>query len=214
MLAFVLALAMAIDSDPQFREAQKHVDAFEYDKAAALFEEIAKRSSLTGSDRAQVLIWLGLTYAELRDEARASIVFEDAVSADPLIVLPRDASPKIKSLLEDARARVRLRPKQQQPPPEEKKEPPPPPPPPPPEQSGGMGPVAIGTAIVGGVVALAGGTTWGIGLALRQQAEEEPFQSEASKLRDQSLATQIGGQIATGVGAVALAVGVALLFVE
>src|SRR5688572_25255868 len=111
MLALFLFLSVAVESDPQFVAAQKHVDAFELDKAKAAFEAIAARPKLSPSDRALVLVWLGLTYAELRDETRASIVFEDAVTADPLIVLPRDASPKIKNLLEDARARVRLRPK-------------------------------------------------------------------------------------------------------
>jgi hypothetical protein len=115
LLVVLLALSpmapAGIETDPEMKKAQALVDAFEYEKAAAAFEGLAQRQNLTDPDRAVVLVWLGLTYTELREQAKASVAFEDAVTADPLIVLPRDASPKIKTLLEDARARVRLRPR-------------------------------------------------------------------------------------------------------
>lgn len=67
------------------------------------------------------------------------------------------------------------------------------------------------TTVAGGVVALAGAGVWGLGLALRQQAIDEPFQSEAAKLKDQSVAGQIGGQVVTGVGVAGLVVGGVLI---
>src|SRR4051812_22988284 len=111
MLLFAVLLVAGLETDPEFKKGQEQVEAFEYEKAAATFDQVSKRPGLPDADRAVALVWLGLAYAELRDQARASVAFEDAVTADPLIVLPRDASPKIKTLLEDARGRVRLRPK-------------------------------------------------------------------------------------------------------
>src|SRR5579885_1913462 len=98
VLPIVVALAAGIETDPEFKSGQSQIDAFEYEKAAATFDKLSKRPSLPEPDRALALVWLGLACAELRDQARASVAFEDAVTADPLIVLPRDASPKIKAL--------------------------------------------------------------------------------------------------------------------
>ncbi|MCC7108709.1 MAG: hypothetical protein IT382_05440, partial [Deltaproteobacteria bacterium] len=162
MLAYALLLAAALDADPEFIKALQHAEAFEYDKAAPLLQAVAARPGLAPVDRAQSLVWLGLVYAELRDEARAALAFEDAITADPLIVLPRDASPKTKALLEDARARVRLR-AQANPTPAPTPTPAPPPTAAPPEPTpasppaaGGsmLGPIGLGTMAVGGAVAV------------------------------------------------------------
>lgn len=219
MLVLALLLTCALENDPELKKGQDQIEAFEYEKAAATFDAVSKRPGLTDADRALALVWLGLAFAELRDQARASVAFEDAVTADPLIVLPRDASPKIKTLLEDARARVRLRPKvdtHPKPPPESTAKPPAKPPDdggarPPAIEGSPLVPVGIGAAVVGGVVALAGGGVWGFGLLLKKQADAEPFQSTAAVLRSQSLATQVGGQVTAGVGVAALAAGGVLL---
>jgi hypothetical protein len=215
--ALALFVVGAIESDPELKKGQELMEAFEYEKAAVVFDAVSKRPGLVDADKAVALVWLGLAAAELRDTARASVAFEEAVTADPLISLPRDASPKIKTLLDDARARVRL--KSTAKPPEETKPPdntvePPPPTGPPPSEGSGLMPVAIGTLVVGGVVAVAGGAIWGLGLALNQQAVDEPFQSRAAELRDQSIAAQIGGQVTLGVGALALIAGGALFAVD
>lgn len=218
MLMLALLLTAALDADAEFQKALQHAEAFEYDKAAPLLQAVAARPGLAPSDKAQALVWLGLVYAELRDDARASLAFEDAITADPLIVLPRDASPKTKALLEDARARVRLRAHSATPIPVTPPPPPPPvdpvppvepaPPPGAPPGDGSMlGTVGIGAMAVGGVLAVAGGAVWGVGLVLLSQAEAEPYQSEAAKIGDQSAAAQIGGQITVGVGLAALAAG-------
>jgi hypothetical protein len=216
--ALALFVAGAIESDPELKKGQELMEAFEYEKAAVVFDTVAKRPGLVDADKAVALVWLGLAAAELRDTARASVAFEEAVTADPLISLPRDASPKIKTLLDDARARVRLKSRTTKPPTEVK----PPdngggvvvPSEPPPPAGSGMMPIAIGTLVVGGVVAVAGGAIWGLGLALNQQAVEEPFQSRAAELRDQSIAAQIGGEVTLGVGALAIIAGGALLAVD
>lgn len=215
MLAYALLLAAALDADPEFQQALQYAEAFEYDKAAPMLRAISARPGLAPTDRAHALVWLGLVYAELRDEARAALAFEDAIVADPLIVLPRDASPKTKALLEDARARVRLRAQASPTPP-----PPPTPAPTPtpvepapslpatPTRTGSaLGPIGIGTMAVGGAIAVTGGVVWGIGLVLLGQAEAEPYQSEAAKLGEQSAAAQVGGQVTAGLGLAALVTG-------
>lgn len=217
--ALALFVAGAIESDPELKKGQELMEAFEYEKAAVVFDTVAKRPGLTDADKAVALVWLGLAAAELRDTARASVAFEEAVTADPLISLPRDASPKIKTLLDDARARVRLKASTSPKPPDATKPPdtpqdPPPPTGPPPAEGSGLMPIAIGTLVVGGVVAVAGGAIWGVGLALNQQAVDEPFQSKAAELRDQSIAAQVGGQVTLGIGALALIAGGALLAVD
>lgn len=226
-LALLAAGAIgAIETDPELKSGQELMEAFEYEKAAVVFDNVAKRPGLSGPDRAVALVWLGLAAAELRDTARASVVFEEAVTADPLISLPRDASPKIKTLLDDARARVRLKgtASKATTTPDPPQDPPPPPDQPPvgvPPGSGGgaggsgiLGPVAIGTLVVGGVVVVAGAAIWGFGLTLHQQAVAEPFQSRAFELNEQSKAAQIGGEVTMGVGAVALLAGGVLFFLE
>lgn len=205
LCVLVFIVAAGIESDAELKNGQQLMEAFDYERAAEVFATLAKRPGIADPDRAVALVWLGLAAAELRDQARASLAFEDAILADPLIVLPRDASPKIKALLEDARARVRLRPKATTP--VQTITPTPEATAPPPAPGGGLAPIAIGTLAVGGLVALAGGAVWGVGLALRQQAIDEPFQSKAAELRDQSVAAQVGGQVTTAVGVLALALG-------
>lgn len=219
MLVFALLLAVSLDADPEFQKALQHAEAFEYDKAAPMLQGVAARPGLAPTDKAQALVWLGLVYAELRDDARAALSFEDAITADPLIVLPRDASPKTKALLEDARARVRLRAQASPAPaPTPTPTPTPAPTPLPPENptpaptpapgDGSMlAPIGIGTMAVGGVLAVVGGVVWGIGLVLLGQAEAEPYQSEAAKIAEQSAAAQIGGQATVGAGVLVLAAG-------
>ena len=71
-----------------------------------------------------------------------------------------------------------------------------------------MKPVLLALKVsAGGVVTLAGAAVWAVGLGLRQKAIDAPFQSDAAAFRDQSIASQIGGQITAGVGVVALATG-------
>lgn len=218
-LALALALATArIETDPDFKNGQEFMEAFDYEKAAEVFEGVAKRPGITDPNRALALVWLGLAAAELRDQARASLAFEDAIIADPLIVLPRDASPKIKTILEDARARARLRPKETPTPmvaeTPSTESPPPPPSVEPPSTGGGLLPAAIGTVAVGALVGIAGGALWGGGMMLQQQAVTEPLQIKAAELRDQSVIAQISGQVMTGVGVLALVAGAALFAVN
>ena len=219
MLVLALLLTASLDADPEFQKALQHAEAFEYDKAAPLLQGIAARAELAAVDKAQALVWLGLVYAELRDDARAALSFEDAITADPLIVLPRDASPKTKALLEDARARVRLRAQASPSPPTPKPVPTPTPKPLPPDgptptptpappgDGSLLAPIGIGTMAVGGGLAVVGGVVWGVGLVLLGQADAEPYQSEAAKIAEQSAAAQIGGQVTVAVGVAVLVAG-------
>lgn len=218
-LVMGLVAAGAMETDPELKKGQDLMEAFEYEKAAVVFDALSKRPGLNNADKAVALVWLGLAAAELRDTARASVAFEEAVTNDPLISLPRDASPKIKTLLDDARARVRLKATVAKaadtpPPPNKAPDDTPPETTPPPANGSFLMPVAIGTLVVGGVVAATGTGVWVYGLSLNQQAVEEPFQSRAAELRDQSIAAQVGGQVTLGIGALALLAGGALLAVS
>jgi hypothetical protein len=255
LFALAVLLVAGFESNPDLKKGQALIEEFEYEQAAVVFEALSKKPGLADRDRGVALVWLGLSLAELRQQSKAAAAFEDAVEANPSVSLPRDVSPKIKALLEDARGRVRARVKATSPPPRPPKpkppkraavttapvvadpppEPEPPPPPAPsapspsnlvapseappapepgPEQEGPLLPIALGAAIAGGVVGLAGGAVWGVGLMLHDEALREPFQSEAAVLRERSVASQIAGRVVAGVGVAALAVGGVLLGVS
>lgn len=218
LLLVSLLLCGSLDSDPQFREGQRQIEEFEFEKASTLFEAIAARPGLDPGDRAQALVWLGIAFAEMRDEARASLAFEEAVTGDPLIVLPRDTSPKIKILLDEARGRVRVRPKPKTdttaPPPTTTTSTTPPAATTTPtaeSETSLLFPAAVGAVAVGGAVGVVGGVFWGLGVSLAQQAKDAPFQDDAAAFADQSRTNQIAGQVGVGVGVATVVIGGALL---
>lgn len=106
-LLSTLAVAVPLEEDPAYSEGMRLFEDFEYEKAVFRFKDALRVEDRSPAEKATVLIRLGMTYAELRDEASARESFLEALQADPLAVLPADASPKIKTLLDEARAELR-----------------------------------------------------------------------------------------------------------
>ena len=109
-LAVLFSLVAApppLSEDPAYQEGMRLYDAFEYERAIFRFKEALRIEERSDSDRATIYLRLGMTYAELRDDESAMEAFMNALEADPLLVLPDEAAPKIKALLDDARRAVR-----------------------------------------------------------------------------------------------------------
>lgn len=225
-IALVVLLGTDLRADADFLRGKSQIEAFEYEAAAATFEALARRPGLAAKDRAVALMWLGVVASELRQQQRASRAFDDAVAADPSVVIPEEVSPKIRAELEAARARAAAKAPQPSPQPSPQTSPQTS------RQDGGrdvspdvqidgaageedseslLSAIGVGTLVAGAAVAAVGGVVWGYGLVQRQQAADEPFQSDAAKLRDQSILSQIGGQITTAAGGGLVAAG-GLLF--
>ena len=103
----LVAAPPPLSEDPAYQEGMRLYDAFEYERATFRFKEALRIAGRSDADRATIYLRLGMTYAELRDDESAMEAFMDALDADPLLVLPDDAAPKIKALLDDARRAVR-----------------------------------------------------------------------------------------------------------
>jgi hypothetical protein len=107
LLVFFISVQIPLDDDPAYKEGMRLYEDFEYERAVFRFKEALRVKDRTNSDRAVIGLRLGMTYAELRDDQGALDAFEAALTEDPLLVLPSDASPKIKDMLDQARQAVR-----------------------------------------------------------------------------------------------------------
>lgn len=105
-LALLLVTAAAVEDDPRFREARQMFETFQLDGALARFNLILLDDELPAGERARVLLWKGLTEAELGRFAEASRAFEKAFVLDEDAALPIDASPKVIEMLDEARQRA------------------------------------------------------------------------------------------------------------
>ena len=117
VLLLLFTLQIPLGEDSAYQEGMRLYEDFEYERAVFRFKEALRVKDRTAADRAVVGLRLGMTYAELRDDQGALEAFENALTEDPLLVLPSDASPKIKALLDEARQSLRTK-KKNQPPPE------------------------------------------------------------------------------------------------
>lgn len=221
-----LAGATPLPGDVAFNEGLQLLEDFEYEKAIFRFREAVRDPTKTPEQRAICHIYVGVTLAELREDADAIAAFEEAVKADPAATLPLDASPKVKEMLRTARANVAAagapvpgaeptpalgddadRLEDQAPPSGEDIAPPPT------SDGGGVIFLASGGALAGaGVLALAGaGGLFVLALNLNQQAQDAEFADDAAAARDSSLVSQIGAGALVGTGALLVAGGAALL---
>jgi tetratricopeptide (TPR) repeat protein len=222
--------------DPAYTTGLTLFEDFEYEKAVFRFQEALEVKDRSAADRATILIRLGMTWAELRRNDKATARFKEALLLDPLAALPPDASPKIKEMLDGARRQLReeasaapadpapadtgevLQPEALAAPeaaPDSKlPETAPTDAPPEAAEAGGLPWLMIsGGSVVGiGVVgALLGGALWAGGLGLRQVGSGQAFQSDAVALDLPARAGQIAGQVVLGVGVVALLAGGAVV---
>jgi tetratricopeptide (TPR) repeat protein len=238
-LTLLLGLSAApppLAEDPAYTTGLTLFEDFEYEKAVFRFQEALEVKDRSAADRATILIRLGMTWAELRRNDKATARFKEALLLDPLAALPPDASPKIKEMLDGARRQLReeasaapadpapadtgevLQPEALAAPeaaPDSKlPETAPTDAPPEAAEAGGLPWLMIsGGSVVGiGVVgALLGGALWAGGLGLRQVGSGQAFQSDAVALDLPARAGQIAGQVVLGVGVVALLAGGAVV---
>jgi tetratricopeptide (TPR) repeat protein len=108
--ALLLALLIgpaALDEDPRFREARGRYDSMDLEGALARFELVLLDDSIEPADRATLLLWIGLTQAELGRFDDAEARFVKALALHPDAVLPTETSPKVKAMVEEARKRAK-----------------------------------------------------------------------------------------------------------
>jgi hypothetical protein len=231
MLALVLTAVLAAQSptldDPAFTEGLRLLEDFEYEKATFRFREALRDETKTPAQMAVVHVYLGMTLAELREEAAAVDAFVDALRSDPAVVLPADASPKVRTLLEEARKKLAEAPAETpkaDPTPTPPVDPTPAPTPTPtpevtpePVSEGGGGVIWLASGGVSaglGAVALLGAGGLGyVAYDLFLQGEQAQFQEDAVALRDQSVSLQVAAAAVGGAGALLLAAGAGLMLV-
>lgn len=103
ILTALIAASPPLDDDPAFKDAVTLYDDLELEQAVLRFQELALDADRPGEERARILAWLGLSYAQLGRFDDAKRNFELAVRAKADIELPRPAADKVRILLEDAR---------------------------------------------------------------------------------------------------------------
>lgn len=228
LLFLLLVAAPPLADDATYQEGVRLFEEFEYERAVFRFEEALRDTSRSDADRATVLVRLGMTRAELRDDARAIESFEQALLLDPYVTLPSDASPKIRELLDEARKRVRdgrARPNDDAPavaaptPPPATTETAPAEPPVAPtpiaptavSDDGAGAPILLyaggGLLAIGAVVFIGAALAWGGGAGLALYASGLEFQSDAATYALPATVAQIGGQVALGVALLVVLAG-------
>jgi hypothetical protein len=233
--------ATSLDSDEDWLRAKAHASEFRYDKALEAMQAVLAKEKHTDEDRARVLLRIGLIHATLLRDAAAVAAFARAIEHDAQASLPRDTSPRITPLFEQARARVAERPPPAEPEgPDAHVEPPPDAPPPdaelvdtpapdvgvgvvgaaetgPSEEATGGDVFAVaGWSILGlGVAgAVLGTSAWAAGVGTFAYADGLTYQDEVAQTGAVGEALQIGGLIGAGVGAGIVILGGAVLFLD
>ena len=121
LLALVVAASSSVTDDPLFVDASRLFLDLEFEQAAFRFEQLGMRTDLENSERAVVMMWLGTSQAKAGDLENAARSFELALALDDTAVAPVEVSPKVVSLIETLRAKVRATktksPASEQPPP-------------------------------------------------------------------------------------------------
>jgi hypothetical protein len=214
MLAFLALLAVAppLADDKTYQDGVRLLDEFEYEAAVAKLKEAAADTTRSPVDRATVLVYLGVAYAELRDETQALKSFEDAVALHPLVVTlaSRATAPPIAAV---APVATTAPPTTSAAPPPASSPPKPAAQPSEPGGGGGVGPILLWTGVAGlaagvvvgvaGLVALAGSG----GLIVYALSPLVPYQDDAYELVSYGTYSAIAGGALLALAVVALAAG-------
>jgi len=105
------APADAADGDnPHLEQGIKLLDQAEDEKALVQFQRALKRTGSPRAVRIRVHMYLGITYLNLLQEARAERHFRRALRRDVEFKLPAGVSPKITEMVERLRTEVRSAP--------------------------------------------------------------------------------------------------------
>src|SRR5579863_2302948 len=97
MIGWVLvaALAAAPDTHSPVEEGIHLYEALQFERAALVLKKAAADSSLSDAERARANLYLGLSSAQLLDEAGTREAFARAAELDPHVRLPPGVSPKV-----------------------------------------------------------------------------------------------------------------------
>jgi hypothetical protein len=106
MLALLLLMSVTtpLDDEPAFKDGRRLYDELEFEQAIFRFEQAAQVRDRTPSELATLKMWVGLSHGQLGDFTRAGEAFRAAVDLDPDVQLPVAVSPKLDSLLKNARS--------------------------------------------------------------------------------------------------------------
>lgn len=102
-LTLTLLFAAAVEDNAEFKQGSQAYQNLEFEQALFRFQRLAVAPGLDDKDRAKVLVWVGLSYAGMGDEASAKQAITDAVNFDDNVSLPSFAPPKVKEWMADVR---------------------------------------------------------------------------------------------------------------
>ncbi len=105
-LSVFFALAAVVQGTPAFDDGVRFYKETEYELAMVQFQATSTRPDLTDADRALVLLWIGLSHAGLGNSDAAQRSFQQALEADPAVVLPPALPPAIVAQIEAQRVEV------------------------------------------------------------------------------------------------------------
>lgn len=102
-LTLTLLFAAAVEDNPEFKQGAQAYQNLEFEQALFRFQRLAVAPGLDDKDRAEVLVWVGLSYAGMGDEVSAKQAITDAVNFDDDVGLPSFAPPKVKEWMAEIR---------------------------------------------------------------------------------------------------------------
>jgi tetratricopeptide (TPR) repeat protein len=85
---------------PHFDEGVKQLKGFEYEAALGAFEKALDWPGNTKSERALILVYIGIAQSNQADYTKAEESFKKALAEDPAVQPPKLTSPKIRALFE------------------------------------------------------------------------------------------------------------------
>jgi tetratricopeptide (TPR) repeat protein len=99
----VLASAPALEDDAEYRKAVEALKALEYEQAIFRLQEIVARPGLDPAARGEALFLLARSYAGTGNFDAARDAFKSALTKNPHLTLPDQASPRVTSLVAQVR---------------------------------------------------------------------------------------------------------------
>lgn len=228
-LPLVLALAAApIAEDPTFQKALALYEDLEFEQAILQFQALAIRTDLEKDEKAQVLMWLGVSYGQTGNLDAARQHFALALAEDPDAQVPVRVSPDLNEIVQEERKKAEEQ-AAANPPDEPPDDPPPDDPPPPkdppddaPPDEGGLGAVwwtVGGVGLLGGALAaVAAGSLGAWSFVMISEAANPVVPQRSAKELQDSANLALTGAIISGSVAVVLfgagAAGLGLAFSE
>ncbi len=219
LITILFALGSALQGDPAFDEGVRLYKQTEYEQAILQFQPLSTRPELAPKDRAEALVWLGLSQAGSGEVDAARATLRTGLELDRKLMLPTGTSPSIVKMFEELRTEVTAA---LGPAPEDTvvvvtPDPVPVVPEPEPEPAASpMMAIGIGGAVAGGVAIVVGGVLAVLAAgSLGTANDPEQFQDDAKAALDAANAEALGAGLLIPLGvALGAAGGAALVFAE